>query len=88
MTDDELITKAIEKLRALEARRKDVPERLRTVTVDRLPERCIRDAVIIDFEGGEVGGRIQISMDRESGEMIWANYSPAKDASDEATPTI
>ena len=80
MTDDELLTKAIEKLRAMEARRKDVPERLRAVTVNQLRKRRIRDAVVIDFEGDEAGGRIQIFMDRESGDMISASYKPPKDA--------
>lgn len=80
MTDDDLLTKAIEKLRALEERGKDVPERLRTITVDQLPRRRIRDAVVIDFERDEGGGRIQVFMDRESGDMILASYNPPKDA--------
>ena len=80
MTNDELLTKAIEKLRTLEERRKDVPERLRTVTVDQLPKRRIRDAVVIDFEREQGGGRIRIFMDRESGDMISATYNPPKDA--------
>jgi hypothetical protein len=85
MTNDELLTKAIEKLRALEARRTDTPERLRAVTVDQLPKRRIRDAVVIDFERDEKGGRIQIFMDRESGDMISATYNPPKDACDDKT---
>ena len=79
MTDDELLAKAIERLRAMEARRKDVPEELRAVTVDTLPKRRIRDAVVIDFERDEAGGRIQIVMDREAGDMISATYNPGKD---------
>jgi hypothetical protein len=85
MTNDELLTKAIEKLRILEERRKDVPEKLRTVTVDQLPKRRIRDAVVIDCEREEAGGRIQIFMDRESGDMISATYNPPKDACDDKT---
>jgi len=85
MTDEELLTKAIEKLQALEARRTDVPERLKTVTVDQLPKRRMRDGVVIDFERDEKGGRIQIFLDRESGDMISATYSPPKDACDDTT---
>ncbi len=85
MTNEELLTKAIEKLRALEARRTDIPERLRTVTVDQLPKRRVRDAVVIDFERDEKGGRIQIFMDRESGDMISATYNPPKHACDDKT---
>ena len=79
MTDDELLAKAIEKLRELEARRTNIPERLRAVTVDQLPKRRIRDAVVIDFEQDEKDGRIQIFMDRESGDMISVTYNPPKD---------
>ena len=85
MTNDELLAKAIEKLRTLERRRKAVPDKLRTVTVDQLPKRRIRDAVVIDFERDESGGRIRIFMDRESGDMISATYNPAKDACADAT---
>ena len=85
MTHDELLARAVEKLRKLEARRKDVPERLRTVTVDQLPKRRIRDAVVIEFEGGAAGARIQIFMELESGDMISASYSPPNDASADKT---
>lgn len=85
MTNDELLAKAIKKLRTLEKRRKDVPDKLRTVTVDQLPKRRVRDAVVIDFERDEKGGRIQIVMDRESGDMIAATYNPAKDACADTT---
>ena len=85
MTDDELLAKAIEKLRALEARCADAPETLGTVTVDQLPKRCIRDAVVIDFERDEKSGRIRTFMDRESGKMISAEYFPPKDANTDKT---
>ncbi len=77
MTDEELLTKAIEKLRTLEAHRTNVPDRLRTMTVDRLTKRSVRDAVVIYFEDENTDGRIEVFMDRESGEMIAANYLPA-----------
>ncbi len=85
MTNDELVIRAVEKLRMLEERRKNVPEKLRTVTVDQLPKRRVRDAVVIDFEREQGGGRIQILMDRESGDMISATYNPPKDACDDTT---
>ena len=85
MTNDELLAKAIEKLRTLEKRGEDVPDKLRTVTVDQLPKRRVRDAVVIDFERDQSSGRIQIFMDRESGDMISATYNPPKDACDDTT---
>ena len=79
MTHDELLAKAIEHLRAVESRRKNTPERLATVTVDLLPRRRVRDAVVVYLESDSPdGGHIQAVLDRESGDMLAATYSPPK----------
>ena len=80
MTHDELVAKAIVHLRSVEARRKAPPEKLRSLSVDQLPKRRIRDAVVVYFESAEEGGgRIQAFLDRESGEMLSASYFPARE---------
>jgi len=78
MTQDELLTKAIEVLRKLQPQMKS--DRIRDVTVDRLPKRRVRDAVVIDFESDENVGKIQVTMERDTGEMINAKYVPPKGA--------
>jgi len=78
MTDEQLVMKAVEKLRAKEALLTNFPERLRTVRIDSLPLRHIRDAVIIYFEGEANAGQIRAYLDRETGDMIEAQYSPPK----------
>lgn len=75
MTHDELINKAIESLRKLEPR---MSEAVRGVTVDRLPKRRVRDAAVIDFESDENVGRIQVTMESDTGELIWAKHVPPK----------
>ena len=80
MTHDELVAKAIEHLRSVEARRKIPLEKLRSLSVDQLPKRRVRDAVVVYFESAdEGGGRIQAFLDRESGDMISASYFPGKE---------
>ncbi len=75
MTDDELLGKAIELLRKLEAK---LPDNVRDVTVDRLPKRRLRDAVVIDFSSEEDRGSIQIVLERETGALIGASHVPPK----------
>jgi hypothetical protein len=82
MTHEELLTKAIEWLRAMEPR---LPERFRHLTVDCLPKHRVRDAVVIEFGGDENRGRIQITLDRETGDILGANWpSPMKKSDDNA----
>jgi hypothetical protein len=80
MTHDELLAKAIEWLRKWESR---LPERVRDVTVDRLPKRRIRDAVVIDFESDDNRGKIRITLDRDTGEMLGASHAPPTKKSDD-----
>jgi len=54
------------------------------VTVDRLPKRRVRDAVVIDFESDENVGRIQVTMERDTGKMIGSKYAPPKRESDDS----
>jgi hypothetical protein len=75
MTDDELITKAIEWLRKFDSH---LPEQIHDVTVDRLPKRRLRDAVVIDFTSEEDRGTIQVVLERETGALIGATHTPPK----------
>jgi hypothetical protein len=75
MTHDELITKAIEWLRKIEPR---MPERIRDVTVDRLPKRRVRDAVVIDFSSEADCGTIQVVIERDTGAIIGTSHAPPK----------
>jgi hypothetical protein len=71
MTHEELLTKAIEWLRAREPR---LPKRFRRLTVDCLPKSRVRDAVVIEFEADDNRGRIQITVDKETGSILGANW--------------
>jgi hypothetical protein len=86
MTDDQLISKAVKRLRLLESRCAERPSPLQDVSVDLLPNRRIRDAVVIYFECDDSPAKIQVFMDRESGDMISGGYFPPKQS--EATPII
>ncbi len=76
MTHDELIARAIEWLRKFEPR---MPDRLRGVTAERLPKRRVRDAVVIDFTSDEDRGRIQVVMERDTGDLIGVTHCPPKE---------
>jgi hypothetical protein len=75
MTNHELLTKAIEWLHKQE-QDPNWPELLRHVTVDRLPNRSIRDAVSISFSSAEDRGKIQVVLDRETGAFIAGSHTP------------
>ena len=81
MTQEELLTKAIEWLRKMEPR---LPKLVTDLTDDCRPSR-IRDAVVIDFESAESPGSIQITLDRETGSILGANWpTPTKKSDDNA----
>src|SRR5262249_2645761 len=75
MTDEELVTKAVEWLQRFESK---MPDRLHGVTADRLPKRRIRDAVVIDFTSDEDRGSIRVVMERETGDLIESSHSPPR----------
>ena len=75
MTHDELLAKAIERLRIIEPM---MTERMRDVTAARLPKRRFRDAVVIDFSSDENRGTIQVVMERETGAVIGTQFVPPK----------
>ena len=83
MTHDELLNKAIESLRRQEPRMQ-MHEGVCGVTVDQLPKRRVRDAVVIDFESDENIGRIQVTMERDTGKMIGSKYAPPKKKLDDS----
>ena len=75
MTHEELTTKAIEWLRKFESK---LPDQVHDVTVDRLPKRRLRDAVVIEFSSDEDRGKIQIVLERDNGTLIGATHTPPK----------
>jgi hypothetical protein len=75
MTHDELITKAEEWLRKIE---REMPECMRDGSVDQMPKRQVRDAVVIDFSSDEDIGTIQVVMERDTGAPIGATHTPPK----------
>ena len=75
MTDDELIAKAIGWLRKIEP---ELPDHLRFVTVDQLPKRRIRTAVIIDFSSDEERDGIEVWMEPDTGDLIGVSHTPLK----------
>ena len=82
MTHEELLNKAMEALRKLEPQMQR-HERIRGVTVDRLPKRRVRDAVVINFKSDEDVGSIEVTMERDTGKMIGAKHAPPKKKSDD-----
>jgi hypothetical protein len=80
MTHEELLTKAIEWLRKMEPR---LPKRV--TDLSGLPKSRVRDAVVIDFESDEGPASIQITLDRETGVVLFANWpTPTKKSDDNA----
>ena len=77
MSNDELLTKAMELLRELEP---DLPEEIRDVTVDRLPIRRFRDAVVIDFSSDMDRGTIQLTLEKDTGAFIAGSHTRPKSA--------
>lgn len=69
------MAKAIEWLRKTESK---LPERIRDVRVDRLPNRRMRDAVVIDFTGDGDQGSIQVVLERDTGELLRTTHARPK----------
>ena len=79
MTHDELLAKAIRWLREMKPK---LPDSVQHATVDQLPKRRIRDAVVIEFESDENRDKIQITLDRDTGAILGANWPTPKKQSD------
>jgi hypothetical protein len=75
MSHDELIAKAIEWLRRIE---REMPDGMLGGSVDKMPKRQVRDAVVIDFSSDEDIGTIQVVMERDTGAPIGATHTPPK----------
>ena len=73
MTHDELVAQAIEWFRQIEPK---MPDHIRRVTVDQLPKWRVRDAVVIDFSSDEDLGRIEVMMERDTGDLIAVSHAP------------
>jgi hypothetical protein len=82
MTHDQLIAKAVERLRKTEDtfdRLNDkVPADIRRLKVDEMLKRTIRDAVVICFESDDDRGRIEVVMDSQTGDMLENRFIPPK----------
>ena len=48
------------------------------VTLDMLPKVRVVDAVVVYFEGDQHGGKIEVFLERESGDFITATLIPTK----------
>jgi hypothetical protein len=72
MTDQELIDMARKRAEAYSAQPKA------PVQLSRLPNIRLRQAVVVSFEGDPSDGRIEVILDRESGELVQAGLIPAK----------
>lgn len=73
MTNDELIEKAVERLRTVERlieRSDKVPSAMRRLKADEMHKRTIREALFIRFEADDDRGSIEVVMDRETGVMV------------------
>ncbi len=75
MTRKELVAKAIECLRKIEP---ELPDGLRDISVDQLPKRRIRSAVVINFSSDENRGSIEVFMDRDTGALIAVSHTPPR----------
>jgi hypothetical protein len=72
MTDEELI-KVARKRAEFYSAQSNAP-----VQVTNLPKVRLREAVVVSFENESGNGRIEIALDKESGELVYASLMPAK----------
>jgi hypothetical protein len=73
MKQEELIAKAREYVGGFEKNSTDLG-----VSVALLPKVRLRDAVVVYFESSEHDGKIEVYLDKESGEFITATFVPVK----------
>ncbi len=83
MTHEELIAKAVERLRVFERLADKVPRKIKGLNVDALPRRTVREAVVIYFESDPDDGHIEVVVDSRSGEVIETKFIPPKESRDE-----
>lgn len=86
MTQDELIEKAVERLRKAQhlfERSEKVPAEFRRLKVDELHAHTIREAVFIRFEATDDCGSIEVVMDSQTGEMLANKFLSPKRKSDD-----
>ncbi|HXR06550.1 MAG TPA: hypothetical protein VN765_04415 [Candidatus Acidoferrum sp.] len=73
MTHEELITMARKHLKAFG----DQSEH--GVALERLPKARVQEAAVVYFEGDEHDGKLEVYLERESGEFIMATLIPPKE---------
>ena len=86
MTHDELIEKAVERLRKVERafeHSDKVSAEVRRLKVDEMHKRTIRDAVFIRFEADDDRGCIELVMDSQTGDMLDNKFIPPKKKNDD-----
>jgi hypothetical protein len=72
MTDDELIQIAKKRAEVYSAQPKA------PVQLNHLPKVRLRETVVVSFEGEPADGRIEVVLDRQSGDLIQASLMPEK----------
>jgi len=73
MTHDDLIAMARKHLKAIGDRSEH------GVALERLPKARVQDAAVVYFEGDEHDGRMEVYLERESGEFIMMTVIPPKE---------
>jgi hypothetical protein len=83
MTHEELIAKALERVRLHERHAEKLPEKIRGLKVDEMPRRTVREAAVVYLESDSTTARIEVVLDRRSGEVLEVKLIPPKEKSDE-----
>jgi hypothetical protein len=83
MTHEELIAKAVERVRLYERHAQKAPDRIRGLKVDEMPRRTVREAAVVYFESDSTTGRIEVVLDSHSGEVLEIKLIPPKEKADE-----
>ena len=83
MTHEELIAKALERVRVHERHAEKLPDEVRGLKVDEMPRRTVRDAAVVYFESDSTTGRIEVVLDSRSGEVLEVKLIPPKEKANE-----
>ena len=73
MTQEKLIAKAREYVKGFEKSSKE-----HGVSLETLPKVRLQDAAVVHFESDKHDGKIEVYLDRESGNFITATFVPIK----------
>lgn len=79
MTHQELINRAVERVRLYERNTEKVPDEVRGLKVDKLPRRTLRETAVVYFESNSTNGRIEVVLDSRSGDVLEMKLIPPND---------